>query len=113
MSDKKDISPTVYSFSCRFRPDFRYRDDKFVEVENNVFFSSTPSDTDKEAYRVTLSSLSGEIQRAVRAGNISADKFTFKDGKYDVNQDFSFLRRPDLTIVQLDEYIQHKEENLM
>lgn len=45
----------------RWKPDFRYREDKKVNHSLLNFVSSDDSITDKEAYRVTLASLRGTL----------------------------------------------------
>lgn len=94
------------NYSIRWFPDFRYRDDKFIQVTLNNFKSTEPSVTDKEAYRVTLASLRGELAKG--SGRIDVGSYSLKSGEeYDPKKDFSFLNRKDLTIVELDEYIAH------
>lgn len=89
----------------RWQPDFRYRDDKRVDVELNNCHIHDDSVTDKEAYRVTLASLRGTLA-AQGMGKPTVGSYSIPAGKeYDPRTDFSFLNRPDITIVQLDEYI--------
>lgn len=98
-------------YCSRWQPDFRYRQDKRVDVPLNNFKSTTPTDTDLEAYRITLASM-----RSPGLGNGTASNtvgtYTFKDGKYDPSIDFSYLNRKDLTIVDIDNYIQNFKKNL-
>lgn len=58
--------------------------------------------TDKESYRLSLlgHSTSGAIGTSPSGGT-----YAFPDGKYDYNKDISYVLRPDLTSVQIDEYI--------
>ena len=99
------------SYAIRWRPDFRYCDDKHLEVSLDVFKSTEPSVTDKEAYRVTLASLRGELAQG--SGKIDVGSYSIPAGEeYDPRKDFSFLNRKDLTIVELDEYIARYKENL-
>lgn len=101
---KKDLLsiPTI----SRWQPDFRYRDDKRIDVELNNCKIISSSVTDKEAYRVTLASLRGTLS-ASGLGSPTQGSYSIPAGKdYDPRFDFSFLNRPDLTIVQLDEYIE-------
>ena len=99
------------SFSPRWRPDFRYTDNKFEDISLNNFKSSEPSVTDKEAYRVTLASLRGEIAQG--SGRPDVGSYSLKAGEeYDPRFDFSFLNRKDLTIVELDERIKIMKEDL-
>lgn len=97
----KDIS---ISYAIRWRPDFRYRDDKRLEIKTDLFKSYEPSVTDKEAYRLTLASLRGSIAQGI--GKIDVGSYSLKAGEeYDSRKDFSFLNRKDLTIVEIDNYI--------
>lgn len=92
------------SYAVRWRPDFRYTDKKFINISLNNFKSTEPSVTDKEAYRLTLASLRGEIAQG--SGRIDVGSYSLKSGeKYNPDKDFSFLNRKDLTIVELDNYI--------
>lgn len=102
MSEKiKFENPTIK----RWNPDYRYRDDKLFDAPLGNFKSKDESITDKEAYRVTLASLRGNLA-SMPGGSATVGQYSLKGGEeYDVTKDFSFLNRPDLTIVQLDEYI--------
>lgn len=101
MNERKD---DCTNYAIRWRPDFRYCDNKFISVSLNNFKSHDPSVTDKEAYRLTLASLRGEIAQGT--GKIDVGSYSLKPGeKYDPQFDFSFLNRKDLTIVELDERI--------
>ena len=94
------------SYAIRWRPDFRYVDNKFIQVGLNNFESHDPSVTDKEAYRVTLASLRGELAQG--PGRPDVGSYSLKVGEeFSFDKDFSFLNRKDLTIVELDEYIAH------
>ena len=99
------------SYAIRWRPDFRYCDDKHLEIPLENFKSTEPSVTDKEAYRVTLASLRGELAQG--SGKIDVGSYSIPAGEeYDPRKDFSFLNRKDLTIVELDEYIARYKDNL-
>lgn len=99
----KDTNSEV-NFALRWRPDFRYVSEKKITVPLDNFKSTTPSVTDKEAYRVTLASLRGQLAQG--SGKIDVGQYSIKAGEeYDPAKDFSFLLRPDLTIVELDEKI--------
>lgn len=101
-------NPTI----TRWNPDFRYRKDKFVDVELKNFKSNDDSITDKEAYRVTLSSLRGELA-SMSGGSAMQGSYSIPAGEdFDFSKDFSFLNRPDLTIVELDEYIERFKARL-
>lgn len=103
MSEKiKFENPTIK----RWNPDYRYREDKLCDAPLENFKSTECSITDKEAYRVTLASLRGNLA-SMPGGSATVGQYSLKGGEeYDVTKDFSFLNRPDLTIVQLDEYIE-------
>lgn len=99
------------NYAVRWRPDFRYCDNKFVEVPLNNFKSTEPSVTDKEAYRLTLASLRGELAQG--SGKIDVGSYSIKAGEeYDPALDFSFLNRKDLTIVELDDYMKAMKARL-
>ena len=99
----KDENKAI-SYAIRFRPDFRYTDKKFVIVPLDNFKSTEPSVTDKEAFRLTLASLRGQLAQG--SGKIDAGQYSLKAGEsYDPSKDFSFLNRKDLTIVELDNYL--------
>ena len=98
-------------YSMRWLPDFRYRNFKMINVPLNCFESTEPSVTDKEAYRVTLASLRGELAQG--SGKIDVGQYSIPAGKeYDPNFDFSFLNRKDLTIVELDDHIKIMKRQL-
>ena len=91
-------------YASRWFPDFRYRNKKMINVPLKCFKSTEPSVTDKEAYRVSLASLRGELAQG--SGKIDVGQYSIPAGKeYDPNFDFSFLNRKDLTIVELDDHI--------
>ena len=99
------------NYAIRWRPDFRYTDNKFIEVPLNNFKSTEPSVTDKEAYRVSLASLRGELAQGT--GKIDVGSYSLKAGEeYNPKMDFSFLNRKDLTIVELDDYIKVMKRTL-
>lgn len=98
-------------YSSRWFPDFRYRNYKKINVPLKCFESSEPSVTDKEAYRVSLASLRGEIAQG--NGKIDVGQYSIPAGKeYDPRFDFSFLNRKDLTIVELDDHIKVMKRQL-
>lgn len=100
---EKTIIP---SYTRRWRPDFRYTDSKFSDISLENFKSTEPSVTDKEAYRLTLASLRGQIAQG--SGRPDVGSYSLKPGEeYNPELDFSFLNRKDITIVELDEYIAH------
>lgn len=97
---------TIPSYARRWRPDFRYTDSKFADISLDNFKSHEPSVTDKEAYRLTLASLRGQLAQG--SGRPDVGSYSLKPGEeYSPDKDFSFLNRKDITIVELDEYIAH------
>ena len=99
------------NYSMRWHPDFRYLSKKQVKITLNPFTQVEPSVTDKEAYRVTLASLRGELAQG--SGKIDVGQYSIPAGKeYDPRFDFSFLNRKDLTIVELDEHIKVMKRQL-
>lgn len=96
----------------RWLPNHRYLKDKFIDVPLSGFKSTEKSLTDKEAYRVTLASLRGTLA-AQGFGSPSVGSYSIKPGeKYDSNFDFSYLNRPDVTLVELHEFIEDMRQNL-
>lgn len=107
MSGKTD----TINYNIRWRPDFRYTDNKFENISVELFKSTEPSVTDKEAYRLTLASLRGEMAQG--SGRPDVGSYSLKAGEeYDPKKDFSFLNRKDLTIVELDDYMKHMKKEL-
>lgn len=103
MDKTKEVSKNTTI--ARWKPDFRYQKEKLVDVSLNNCKIKDDSVTDKEAYRVTLASLRGTLS-AQGMGSPTVGSYSIPAGeKYDPRTDFSFLNRPDITIVQLDEYI--------
>lgn len=99
------------NYSLRWHPNFRYLSKKQVNITLNPFKQVEPSVTDKEAYRVTLASLRGELAQG--NGKIDVGQYSIPAGKeYDPNFDFSFLNRKDLTIVELDDHIKIMKRQL-
>lgn len=99
------------NYSMRWHPDFRYLTNKMVSITLKPFEQVEPSVTDKEAYRVSLASLRGEIAQGT--GKIDVGQYSIPAGKeYDPNFDFSFLNRKDLTIVELDNHIKVMKRKL-
>lgn len=107
---KNEVSENI-NYNLRFRPDFRYCSNKLMEISVDLFRSTEPSVTDKEAYRLTLASLRGQIAQG--PGRIDVGSYSLKAGEeYDPKKDFSFLNRKDLTIVELDDYIKIMKRQL-
>ncbi len=95
-------------FLIRFKPDYRYIQNKKtfynLSTSNGGFTSTEESITDKEAFAINFASERGDI---ASVGASRTGVYSIKSGeKYDPKNDFSYLNRPDLTLVELDEYIQ-------
>ena len=107
----KNDSTKNPNYSMRWHPDFRYLSNKMVNITLKPFKQVEPSVTDKEAYRVSLASLRGEIAQG--SGKIDVGQYSIPAGKeYDPRFDFSFLNRKDLTIVELDDHIKVMKRQL-
>lgn len=65
--------------------------------------------TDKESYRLSLASKRGSISSI---GSYQQGQYMFEDGKYNSLNDFSYALRKDLSIVELDEYIENLQNRL-
>lgn len=99
----------------RWRPDFRYSIDKFRYIcpsdDIGGFSSTDPTVTDTEAYRLTLASARADMASA--KGSPSVGSYSIPAGQeYDPKKDFSYLYRPDLSLVELDEYIERFRKRL-
>ena len=108
MKVEKLETENVNPFLIRFKPDYRYVKDKKtlynLSTSNGGFNSKHESITDKEAYAINFASERGDI---ASVGASRTGVYSIKPGeKYDPKNDFSYLNRPDLTLVDLDEYIQ-------
>lgn len=94
----------------RFTPDCRFtgkKELKSCELEKFPFDSVT----DKEAYRITLASMRGSLAQG--SGSPTVGSYSIPAGEsYDPHNDFSFLNRPDLSIVMIDDYIKDFESRL-
>ncbi len=95
-------------FLIRFRPDYRYVSNKKtlynLSTSNGGFNSKDESITDREAYAINFASERGDIASVGASRN---GVYSMKPGeKYDPKNDFSYLNRPDLTLVDLDNYIE-------
>lgn len=102
---------TQITYTRRFKPDYAYQENKFVNVPLSNFKSTEESITDKEAYRVNLATLRGQL--ATGCGSPTVGSYSIPAGKkYDKRFDFSYLNRPDVTIVELDNFIENMKSNL-
>ena len=110
MSEKKSF-PVIEPSIRRWKPNHRYLTDKFEDVSLNGFKSTEKSLTDKEAFRVSLASLRGQL--ASGSGSPTVGSYSLKAGEsYNGDFDFSYLNRPDLTLVELHEFIEDTRKNL-
>lgn len=106
--EKKENS---VNYTKRFKPDYAYQVNKFVNAPLNNFKSTVESITDKEAYRVNLATLRGQLASGCGSPNVGS--YSIPAGKqYDKRFDFSYLNRPDVTIVELDNYIENMKSTL-
>lgn len=108
MKVEKLETENINPFLIRFRPDYRYVKDKKtlynLSTSNGGFNSKQESITDKEAYAINFASERGDISSV---GASRTGVYSMKPGeKYDPKNDFSYLNRPDLTLVDLDQYIE-------
>ena len=95
-------------FLIRFKPDYRYVSNKKtfynLSTTNGGFNSKDESITDKEAFAINFASERGDI---ASVGASRTGVYSMQPGeKYDPKNDFSYLNRPDLTLVELDQYIE-------
>lgn len=74
-----------------------------VKPQVTVFGESV---TDKESYRLSLAGKRGSMG----TGSTTTGWYMFQDGKYDHNKDFSYFYRKDLSIVDIDNYINNMTE---
>lgn len=105
---------TINPFLIRFKPDYRYRTDKKEEYSlsstSGGFVSKDDSITDKEAFAINFASERGDM---VSLGASRQGVYSIPAGQdYDPNQDFSYLNRPDISIVDLDTYIEDFKRQL-
>lgn len=107
---KKDTlfdTPTIK----RWKADRKYVLNPFENVTLSGFKSTEKSLTDKEAYRVNLATLRGTLASGL--GSPTVGQYSIPAGeKYDPNKDFSYLNRPDITLVDLHEYIEDMRNSL-
>lgn len=90
-------------FLRRYSPMQRYTTGNGFAVQSAVNLIKVDygdSITDKESYRLNLAS-----SRGAALGSGTVGQYMYQDGKYDVNYDFSFIMRKDLTVQEIDNYI--------
>lgn len=92
----------------RYPPNNRFiKGDFSKQVEIKIRVESFgDSVTDKESYRLSLTSKRGTMG----SGTASTGWYMFPDGKYDHDKDFSYFYRKDLSIVDIDNYINNMTE---
>lgn len=76
-----------------------FKDQVEILIRKDEFGESV---VDKESYRLSLTTRRG----AIGNGSSYVGKYMFEDGKYDSQKDFSYAMRKDLSIVELDRYIE-------
>lgn len=105
------VDKKVISVIKRWKPDFRYQNEKLIDVELKGFVSTEKSLTDKEKYRINLASLRGQLASGL--GSPTVGSYSLQAGEdYNPDNDFSFLNRPDLSLVELHEFIERKKAEL-
>lgn len=108
MSKINNDYSTVNPFLIRFKPDYRYTTDKKTEYKlsstTGGFVSKDDSITDKEAFAINFASERGDMSAL---GASRQGVYSIPAGKdYDPQNDFSYLNRPDISLVDLDSYIE-------
>lgn len=97
----------------RYPPNYRFLAkegfSKQVEIEKKIV-TYGESVTDKESYRLSLAGKRGALISALGTNNTGV--YSFPDGKYDPLNDFSYIRRKDISIVEIDNYIENMKSNL-
>lgn len=89
----------------RYPPNNRYINGAFkdqieIPIRKDEFGASV---VDKESYRLSLTTKRG----AIGNGSSNVGLYMFQDGKYDPTLDFSYVMRKDLSIVEIDRYIEN------
>lgn len=103
-----DSNPTIK----RWKPNHRYENVKLIDYELTGFKSTEKSLTDKEQYRINLASLRGQLASGL--GSPTVGSYSLKAGEeYNPNNDFSYIYRPDVSLVELNEYIENKKQELL
>lgn len=112
MVNKKNENKSLKNpFLRRYSPNHRFINGAFksqtlVKEEPVVYGDSI---TDKESYRLSLASARGS---RVNLGTVQQGQYMYQDGRYNAQNDYSFLFKPGLSIVELDYYIKGLEERL-
>lgn len=113
MSEKKSSTfllqnPLLFRYSPNSRFNFgAFSEHSEIESHPEIFGDSI---TDKESYRLNLSSMRGALASGTPQANHST--YMFEDGVYDLHKDFSVLFRKDLSIVDIDNITNRLKEQL-
>ena len=107
---KSEVKETSNPFTKRYAPNTRYtlgafKEQTIVPVRIDSFGESV---VDKESYRLSLTSKRG----AIGYGSATVGRYMFENGKYNPDSDFSYIMRKDVSIVEIDKYIERKEAEL-
>lgn len=102
----KEINPFLF----RYPPNNRFINGAWKnQVEEPIIKDDFgESITDKESYRLSLASKRG----AIGNGSSQSGWYMFPDGNYDPNKDFSYIMRQDLSVVDIDRYIEQLQIKL-
>lgn len=116
MAKIKETTEFLNPFNVRKLPNSSFLGLKLIEVSDEKDKKDKEytgkSFTDKEAYRVTLASARGNLKQ-ILATPIDKKAYSIPAGKtIDDIIDTSYMRRPDLTIADIDDYI-HRTEALL
>lgn len=105
-SQTKEFNPLLF----RYKPNNRFLNGAWKnQVEQPIIKDNFgDSVTDKESYRLSLASKRG----AIASGLGQSGFYMFEDGKYDPNKDYSYILRKDLSIVDIDRYIETLQNKL-
>ena len=106
-SDKTIVNPLLF----RYPPNNRFikgsiNQQVLVVLHKEDYGTSI---TDKESYRLSLAGRRGAVSNV---GSANKGWYMFDDGKYDINKDFSYIMRKDLSIVDIDNYTEIMKRQL-
>lgn len=107
---KKENKIEINPFLFRYPPNTRFINGAFKnQIEQKIVKDDFgESIVDKESYRLSLASKRG----AIGNGSAQSGWYMFPDGKYNELNDFSTFMRKDLTIVDIDRYIEQMKLKL-
>lgn len=102
----KETNPFLF----RYQPNNRFINGAWKNQEEQKIVKDNfgVSVTDKESYRLSLASKRG----AIGSGSAQSGWYMFQDGKYNPQKDFSYILRQDLSIVDIDRYIEQLTNKL-